>query len=166
MRLTSTLGLAIAAVLAGASGVQAQGKERPFAPGFDGWTFTVAQEQPRIANCRAVRKNGNNMVIMALRSNWQGYFSVNADGRKGKWPGTIVNIPGKPPGVMEWRTTGEANGARMWFAVEKGALDEMANAGAFEWSLPDSEDHATVRLGRRSADAWGVVNKCVLANGG
>eukprot|EP01037_Dinobryon_pediforme_P019880 gene19880-20383_t len=113
---------------------------RSFEPGFDGWSVTATTEGPGIVNCRATRKVGGREDIMALHNNWKGYFSVKAEGRKGKWPETLVNVPGKRGNRMEWTITAEANGVRMWFTLDKSALDELANAGAYEWSLGDTED--------------------------
>lgn len=119
-----------------------------------------------MVNCRATRKVGGREDIVAMRNDHKPYLSVKAEGRKGKWPGTIVNVPGKPRGVLEWQSPAEANGIRMWFPIEAGAVDQIAAAGAFEWSLTDTEDTAKVSLGRRAAEAWERVNRCVLANGG
>ena len=109
------------------------------------------------------RKVGGREDIIAMHNDSRTpYLSVKAEGRKGKWPGTIVRVPGKPP---EWKSPAEANGVRMWFPLEAGAINLIAAAGAYEWSLTDTEDTAKVNLGKRAADAWERVNICVTKNG-
>lgn len=156
--------LVLAAGLAWTATAQAQTK--PFGQPIDGWVFTATTERPGVVNCRAQRKAGGRDDILALRNDWKGYFSINAEGRKGKWPRSVVNLPGRPGKRMEWTSTAEANGLRLWFPLEKGALDEIFNAGAFEWSLMDSEDDGKFNVGRRGGEVWERVNQCVLANGG
>lgn len=155
---------AVAACLASTSAALAQ--TRAFGPGFDGWAFTATTERPGLVNCRATRKVGGREDILAMRTDHKNYMSVKGEGRRGKWPGSTVNVPGKPRGVLEWRIVAEANGARLWFPMEPGGIDDIAAAGAFEFSLADTEDTAKVALGRRAAEAWERVNRCVIANGG
>lgn len=156
--------LAFAVCLASPSVALAQ--SRAFGPGFDGWSFSATTERPGVVNCRAAHKVGGREDIIAMRNDHKPYLSVKGEGRKGKWPGSTVYVPGKPRGVLEWRTDAEANGARLWFPMEPGGIDEIAAAGAFEFSLADTEDTAKVALGRRAAEAWERVNQCVIANGG
>lgn len=144
----------------------ASAQTKPFGANLDGWSFTATTEKPGMVNCRAIRKAGGREDTMALRSNWQGYFSVKAEGRKGKWPKSIVNAPGQPRGRLEFETTAEANGGRMWFPLDKGVLDELANRGGFEWSLGDTEDSGKVVFGPKGGQIWERVNQCVLKNGG
>lgn len=163
MRLTAISLSAAAATLALLGAAEAQSV--PFGKGIDGWEFSATTERSGVVNCRAARKVGNKMDIIAQRTDRSPpYFSVNADGRKGKWPGTIINVPGKPPGVLEWKTTGEADGGRMWFPISPAAVDQIVAAGAYQWSLPDTEDYATVKIGKRGTEIWGRVNDCANAN--
>lgn len=155
---------AVAACLASTTAALAQ--SRAFGPGFDGWAFTATTERPGLVNCRATRKVGGREDILAMRTDHRLYMSVKAEGCRGKWPGSTVYVPGKPRGVLEWRTLAEANGVRMWLPMEPGTIDDIAAAGVFAFSLADTEDTAKVALGRRAADAWERVNQCVNANGG
>jgi hypothetical protein len=168
MRPTHLLLLALAAGLASTTAAHAQSK--PYGAGFDGWTFTVTTEKPGLINCRAIRKVGGREDIISMHNDSRTpYLSVKAEGRKGKWPGTIINIPGKYVpgqfGQFAWKSPAEANGVRMWFPLEAGAINLIAAAGAYEWSLTDTEDSAKVNLGKRAADAWERVNICVHKNG-
>ncbi|WP_127089430.1 hypothetical protein [Aquabacter cavernae] len=147
-----------------ASVASAHAQTKPFGPGFDGWSFTATTEKPGLVVCRATRTAGNREDILGMRNDLKPYFSVKAEGRKGKWPGTIINVPGKPRGVLEWTSTGEANGIRMWFPLPTSAVDRIVEAGAFEFSLPDTEDSGKVNLGKRAMDAWVRVHECVKAN--
>jgi len=156
--------LTVAATLATAGGAQAQVK--PYGAGFDGWNFTATTEKSGIINCRATRKVGNRDDIIARRTDGEVYLSVKAEGRKGDFKGTIINVPGKPRGMLEWTVPGGANGARMWFTMPFVAIDHIVAAGAYQFSLPDSEDVGTVNLGKRAKEAWARVNQCVQANGG
>jgi hypothetical protein len=144
----------------------AQAQTKPFGAGFDGWEFTATRESKTIVNCRAVRRAGGREDILAMRSDRHTYISINGEGRNGKWPKSVVAVPGKPKGVADWSVTAQANGARLWFLLDYGAVSDIANAGVFTWSLMDSEDDGKVNLGKRSADAWERVNQCVNANGG
>lgn len=164
MRFRTLSLLVLAAGLASTAGAHAQ--VQPFGQGFDGWVFTATTEKPGVVNCRATRKVGGREDIIAMRNDHKPYLSVNAEGRKGKFPGTIVNIPGKPRNVYEWKVPGEANGIRMWFVMDPSMVSEIAAVGTYLFSLPDSEDTGTVPLGKRAADAWERVNQCVNANGG
>jgi len=156
------------AMLATAAGlawsVAAQAQTQPFGQGFDGWSFTATKEKSGVVNCRATRKAGGREDILAYRNDNHTYISVKAEGRKGKWPKTIVRIPGKPPGQMEWKVDAGADGGRMWFIVDSSAISEIAAVGRFEWSLTDTEDSAIVNLGKRTADAWERVNQCFVKN--
>ena len=142
------------------------GQERPYGKPVGPWKITVTEEKPGIVNCRAVRKAGTRLDIMAMRNDGTDpYLSVDAEGRKGKFPGTIINVPGQPRGVQEWESDGAANGKRMWFPVGAVTISELADAGAFQFSLPDSEDTGVVLLGKDAPAAWNRVNDCVFANG-
>lgn len=142
------------------------GQERPYGKPVGPWKITVTEEKPGVVNCRAVRKSGNRLDIMAMRNDGTDpYLSVDAEGRKGKWPGTLINVPGQPPGVQEWEVTGEANAKRMWFPMGAITISELAEAGAYQFSLPDSEDTGVVLLGKDAPAAWSRVNDCVFANG-
>ena len=142
------------------------GQEGPYGKPVGPWQITVTEEKPGVVNCRAVRKQGARLDIMAMRNDGSDpYLSVNAEGRNGKWPDTLINVPGQPPGVQEWRVTGEANGKRMWFALGAVTISELADAGAFQFSLPDSEDSGVTLLGKDAPAAWSRVNDCVFANG-
>ncbi|WP_296582216.1 hypothetical protein [Xanthobacter sp.] len=156
--------LAVAATLATTAGAQAQVK--PYGAGFDGWNFTATTEKPGLVNCRATRRVGGRDDIIARRTDGEVYLSVKAEGRKGDFKGTIINVPGKPRGMLEWTVPGGANGARMWFTMPFVAIDHIVAAGAYQFSLPDSEDVGTVNLGKRAKEAWARVNQCVQANGG
>lgn len=165
MRRSVLTGLALGAGLLVPALAQAQ--TTPFGQGFDGWTFTATKEPNGVTACRATRKVGGREDIIGMRTNHtKPYISFKADGRKGKWPNVIIAVPGKPRGVLEWTTPGEANGIRMWFPLEFGAMTEIAAAGAVEWALPNTEDTATVNLGKRAGEAFERVNQCVNANGG
>jgi len=143
----------------------AVGQARPFGQGFDGWTFTATTERPGVVNCRAIRKVGGREDIMAMRTDWKPYLSIDAEGRRGKWKDMYILIPGKRH--LEWRVPAEANGARFWFLMpDFGVVGEIAANGVYEFAVPDSEDTAKVPLGRRAAEAWERVNQCVAANGG
>ena len=152
--------LAFAACLVSSSGALAQVKS--FAPGFDGWEFTATFEKPGVVNCRATRRAGGREDILAMRTDGTPpYLSVKGEGRKGKWPGSSISVPGKP---LEWRVSAEANGGRMWFPLDAGAIDKIAAAGIFQFDLNDTEDWGKVSLGRRAAEAWTQVNRCVFTN--
>lgn len=155
------LGFALAAGLASTATAQAQTKA--FCAGFDGWTFTATVEKPGVVNCRATRRVGRRDDIMAMRNDFKPYLSVAAEGRRGKFPGTYISVPGKPQYV--WRVPGEANGARMWFLMpDFGVVGDIAQAGVYEFALPDSEDTGRVPLGKRAAEAWERVNQCAVAH--
>lgn len=158
--------LAVAATLATAGGAQAQAQVKPFGAGFDGWIFTATTEKPGLVNCRATRRVGGRDDIIARRTDGDVYLSVKAEGRNGNFKGTIINVPGKPRGMLEWTVPGAANGQRMWFTMPFFAIDHIVAAGAYQFSLPDSEDVGTVNLGKRAKEAWARVNQCVQANGG
>ncbi|MDK9697237.1 MAG: hypothetical protein OEL76_12670 [Siculibacillus sp.] len=163
MRSVLPILLALAAGIASTSAASAQ--SRLFGQGFDGWTFTATTERPGVVNCRATRKVGGRDDIMAMRNDWKPYLSIAAEGRRGKWPGTYVYVPGKKH--LEWRVPAEANGARMWFPMpDFGTVGDIAAAGVYEFSVPDSEDTGRIPLGKRAGEAWERVNQCVLANGG
>ncbi len=142
------------------------GQQRPYGKPVGPWEITVTEEKPGVVNCRAVRKQGARLDIMAMHNDGSDpYLSVEAEGRKGKWPGTLINVPGQPPGVQEWTVTGEANGKRMWFPLGAVTISEIVDAGAFQFSLPDSEDTGVALLGKDAPAAWSRVNDCVSANG-
>ena len=143
----------------------AVGQARLFGQGFDGWSFTATTEKPGVVNCRAIRKIGGREDIMAMRTDWKPYLSINAEGRRGKWKDMYILVPGKKH--LEWQVPAEANGARFWFVMpDFGVVGEIAAAGIYEFAVPDSEDTAKVPLGKRAAEAWERVNQCVAANGG
>lgn len=157
---------AAAAPAAASAAAGKLGQERPYGQPVGPWKITVTEEKPGVVNCRAVRKAGQRLDIMAMRNNGTDpYLSVEAEGRNGKFPGTIINVPGQPPGVQEWQSDGEANGKRMWFPLGAVTISELADAGAFQFSLPDSEDSGVVLLGKDAPAAWNRVNDCVFANG-
>lgn len=163
MRFTALSVLALA-TLAITSGAEAQVK--PFGAGFDGWGFTATIERPGMVNCRATRRVAGRDDIISMRTGGATYLSVKADGRKGKWPGSIVYIPGKPRGSAQWTLTAEANGTRLWVPVDAAAIDVISVAGTYEISLNDTEDTLRVPLGRNAAKAWARVNECMHAHGG
>lgn len=142
----------------------AVGQARLYGAGFDGWSFTATVEKPGVVNCRAIRKVGGREDIMAMRNDMKPYLSIKGEGRQGRWPGTLVSIPGKPQ--YQWRVTSEANGARMWFTMpDFGVVGDIAAAGVYEFHMPDSEETGRIPLGKRAADAWERVNQCAVANG-
>lgn len=160
--------LSVAAVvgcLAVPSAVSAQ-QVKAFGAGFDGWIFTATTEKPGMINCRATRKVGGRDDIIAMRSDKKPYLSVAAEGRQGRWPGSLVYVPGKPRGgAFEWKVMAEANGIRLWMPIDAGAINLLTAAGTYEISLNDTEDTIRVPLGKRAAEAWARVQQCVLANG-
>lgn len=161
MRSKLPYALALVAGLASLSAAQAQ--SRPYGPGFDGWTFTATVEKPGVVNCRATRKVGGREDILAMRNDMKPYLSIKGEGRRGRWPGTLVSIPGRPQ--YQWRVTSEANGARMWFPMpDFGTVGDIAAAGVFEFHMPDSEDTGRIPLGKRAPDAWERVNQCAVAH--
>ena len=168
MRRTFLTGLALAAGLIAPllAPAAAQAQTKPFGAGFDGWEFTATREANGVVNCRAVRRAGGREDILAMRTDRHTYISMKGEGRKGKWPRSVVAVPGKPKGVADWSVTAEANGSRLWFVLDYGAVSDIANAGFFTWSLMDSEDDGKVNLGKRAGEAWERVNQCVNANGG
>lgn len=162
----TTLALAAGLLAPALTPTVAQAQTKPYGPGFDGWVFTATQEPNGVINCRATRKLGGREDIMAMRNNGTlPYFSVNAAGRKGKWPKTIIAVPGQQRGVMEWTTVAEANGVRMWFPMDVNTLNVIALAGAFEWALPDTEDTDKMSLGKRAGEAFERIAQCVKQNG-
>lgn len=141
------------------------GQVRPFGEGFDGWSFTATTEKPGVVNCRAIRKLAGREDIMAMRNDWKPYLSVRAEGRRGKWNDMSILLPSKKS--REWRVPSEANGDRLWFTMpDSRVVGEIAAAGSYQFAVPDDEDMGTVPLGKRAAEAWERVNKCVKANGG
>lgn len=143
---------------------QPVGQARPFGQGFDGWSFTATTEQPGLVNCRAIRKVGGREDIMAMRTDGNLYFSVAAEGRRGKWPNMYVMLPGAKK--REWRLPSEANGQRFWFTLpDVGTAAQIAAAGQYQFAVPDDEDTGTVPLGKRAGEAWERVRQCIKANG-
>lgn len=163
MRIPSIL--ALASTLA-ALATAAEAQVVPFGSGFDGWVFTATTERPGVVNCRATRRVGGRDDIIAMRTDWKPYLSVMAEGRKGKWPGSLAYLPGRPRTAPEWTVTAEANGVRLWLPIEPGAIDVITRAGVYELSLNDTEDTIRVPLGHRAGEAWARVHDCVRANGG
>ena len=168
MRRTFLAGLALAAGLIAPllAPDLAQAQTKPFGAGFDGWIFTATREPSGLTNCRATRRVGGRDDILAMRTDRHTYISIMGEGRKGKWPRSVVAVPGKPKGVADWSVTAEANGARLWFPLDESAVSDIAAAGYFQWSLMDSEDDGKVNLGKRAGEAWERVHQCVNANGG
>lgn len=141
------------------------GQARLFGPGFDGWSFTATTEKPGLVNCRAIRKVAGREDILAMHTNWKPYISVRGEGRHGKWKDMSITISGSKK--REWLVPSEANGERLWFQMpDFAAVGEIAAAGQYRFSMPDSEETGVVPLGKRAAEAWARVNKCVQAHGG
>lgn len=141
------------------------GVARPFGEGFDGWSFTATTESPEVVNCRAIRKVGGREDILAMRTDDKLYFSVEAEGRRGKWTNMYLMVA--VPQKREWRLASEANGLRLWFTMpDVRTADAIAAAGQYQYSVPDDEYTGTVPLGRRAGEAWARVKQCVKANGG
>lgn len=147
----------------GSSAPQPVGVPRPFGPGFDGWDFTATTYQAGVT-CRAIRRVGGRDDIMAMTTSQDGYFSVSAEGRRGKWDGMYVMVPG--PKKREWRMHSEANGLRLWFTMpDVRTAAEIAAAGQYQFSVPDDEYTETVPLGKRATEALERVKQCIKANG-
>jgi hypothetical protein len=143
-----------------------QSGAQPFGKGFDNWNFSREKEPSGVTNCRAFHRVGGRDDIMAMRTNGDTYFSVRAEGRKGKFPNSIVVPLREPATGMQWDLTVEANGQRMWMTMPPAAIEIIASKGGYSVLLGGSEDRDHVTLGKSAPAAWKRVKECVVASGG
>lgn len=155
--------VAIAIVLSGAMPAAAQ--QEPFGQGFENWQFTQAAEQKgKVINCRAIRKIGGRLDILAFKSDGTGYVSVNANGMKGRFPkSTVATAQGKFGAV-----TAVADGPRLVFGpLQDLTLDAIAQQGWYVWTVPGPFARSErVDLGKRATQAVDRIFACIKANGG
>jgi hypothetical protein len=144
----------------------AQNGVQPFGNGFDNWSFTRVKEPSGVTNCRATRRVGGRDDIMAMRTDGYSYLSVRAEGRKGKFPKSIVVPLREPANGMQWDLAVEADGKRMWMIMPPAAIEIIASKGGYDVLLGGSEDRDDVNLGKSAPAAWKRVKECVVASGG
>jgi len=144
----------------------AQGGAQPYGKGFDSWNFSRTKEQSGVTNCRAFRRVGGRDDIMAMRTDGHSYLSVRAEGRKGKFPNSIVVPLREPANGMQWDLLVEADGKRMWMTLPPAAIETIAAKGGYAVLLGGSEDRDDVTLGKSAPAAWKRVKECIVASGG
>lgn len=153
--------------LAGLSSTaMAQNGAQPFGKGFDNWIFSREKEPSGVTNCRAFHRVGGRDDIMAMRTDGNSYLSVRAEGRKGKFPKSIVVPLREPANGIQWNLTVDANGQRMWMIMPPAAIEIIASKGGYSVLLGGSEDRDDVNLGKSAPAAWKRVKECVVASGG
>ncbi|WP_428679206.1 hypothetical protein [Reyranella sp.] len=153
--------------LAGLSSMAlAQGGPQPYGKGFDSWAFTRTKEQSGVTNCRGFRRVGGRDDILAMRTDGHSYLSVRAEGRKGKFPNSIVVPLREPANGMQWDLLVEADGKRMWMILPPAAIETIAAKGGYSVLLGGSEDRDDVDLGKSAPAAWKRVKECIVASGG
>ena len=144
----------------------AQGGAQPYGKGFDSWNFSRTKEQGGVTNCRAFRRVGGRDDIMAMRTDGHSYLSVRAEGRKGKFPDSIVVPLREPANGMQWNLLIQADGQRMWAILPPAAIEIIAAKGGYSMLLGGSEDRDEVNLGKSATAAWKRVKECVVDSGG
>jgi len=144
----------------------AQSGPQPFGKGFDNWNFSREKEASGVTNCRAFHRVGGRDDILAMRTDGHSYLSVRAEGRKGKFPNSIVVPLREPANGMQWDLMVEANGQRMWMVMPPAAIEIIAAKGGYSVLLGGSEDRDDVNLGKSAPAAWKRVKECVVASGG
>lgn len=144
----------------------AQNGPQPYGKGFDNWNFSREKEASGVTNCRAFHRVGGRDDIMAMRTDGHSYLSVRAEGRKGKFPNSIVVPLREPANGMQWDLAVEANGQRMWMTMPPAAIEIIAAKGGYSVLLGGSEDRDDVNLGKSAPAAWKRVKECVVASGG
>lgn len=160
-------GLCLAGLcLAGLSSVALAQNAQPYGKGFDSWNFSRTKEQSGVTNCRAFRRVGGRDDIMAMRTDGLSYLSVRAEGRKGKFPDSIVVPLREPANGMQWDLLIEADGKRMWAILPPAAIEIIASKGGYSMLLGGSEDRDDVNLGKSALAAWKRVKECIVDSGG
>ena len=153
--------------LAGLSSMAlAQSGPQPYGKGFDSWAFTRTKEQSGVTNCRGFRRVGGRDDILAMRTDGHSYLSVRAEGRKGKFPNSIVVPLHEPANGMQWDLLVEADGKRMWMILPPAAIETIAAKGGYTVLLGGSEDRDDVNLGKSAPAAWKRIKECIVASGG
>lgn len=148
----------ITAVALGLS-TSAYAGEEPFGGGFDGWTFTQA-DQDGGANCRA--KNGTN--IMSRHTNGRAYVSIPAGKiKKAKFPESTLEI-GSNGEMIDAQSFGD----RLVFFVDDTLLEQIAVNRGYTWRILVAGQLKTgkVKLNNSATSALERVMECVSANGG
>lgn len=140
-----------------------QAKEIPFGEDFGGWKFTQ-EEDHGFVNCRAHYDNsGSGHFIMAMRTNGDGYVSINTPkGLSGTYPdGKLIF------GSGEMDVEAKVYGPRLLFThmTEQDLSDLMGDEGRFTWVIPSRNLSGKVDVGGDIVgEALARVSVCVEEN--
>jgi hypothetical protein len=134
----------------------AQAKQEPYEGKVPGWKFTIEMESSGYVNCRAITSSGGLDAIAAQRNDGHAYFSIAAQGLRGKFPKSQVIANG-----ITWTVNAEANGSRLWFPdIPVAGMEMIMASGMYEFVLSNGQRNS-VDLTNRGAAAWAVVRNCV-----
>jgi hypothetical protein len=134
----------------------AQAKQEPYDGTVPGWRFTIELENSGYVNCRAITSSGGLDAIAAQRNDGHAYFSIAAQGLRGKFPKSQVIANG-----ITWTVHAEANGQRLWFTdIPPAGMEMIMGSGMYEYVLSNGQRNS-VDLTNRGAAAWAVVRRCV-----
>lgn len=131
-------------------------KQEPYEGKVPGWKFTIELEPSGFVNCRAITSSGGLDAIAAQRNDGHAYFSIAAQGLRGKFPKSQIIANG-----ITWTVNAEANGSRLWFPdIPVAGMEMIMGSGMYEFVLSNGQRNS-VDLTNRGAAAWAVVRKCV-----